>query len=120
MWIDTINKYRLMNTKDGKQIRNQLTESQRRGNHKLELIVSKGKIHVSPSDKGNGIVIMPMDMYSKLVKIRTDKDTEVSWEDLEEIRSHSRSLAKITGLGVNEGEKNVDSMWKLWRMPLLS
>merc|ERR1712240_951418 len=51
-------------------------------------------------------------MYSKLVKVHTDKDIEVNWDQLEEaqkvIRSHSRSIAKITGLGVNEGENNID------------
>ena len=56
---------------------------------------------MSPSDKGNGVVVMPIDMYSKLVKVHTDKNIEVGWEELEAaqktIRSHSRSLAKICG-----------------------
>ena len=55
---------------------------------------------------------MPMDMYGKLVKTHTDKDKEVTWKQLEEaqkvIRSHSRSLGKICGLGQNEGDRNTD------------
>ena len=78
----------------------------------LTVRVRKGEIHISPSDKGNGIVVMPMDMYGKLVKTHTDKEKEVTWKDLEEaqkvIRSHSRSLGKICGLGQNEGDRNTD------------
>ena len=96
----------------GKQITHQLDKSQTRGKLKLTMRVRKGEIHVSPSDKGNGIVVMPMDMYGKLVRTHTDKDREVTWKDLEEaqklIRSHSRSLGKICGLGTNEGDRNTD------------
>ena len=59
---------------------------------------------------------MPMDMYENLVKVHTDKDVEVKWEDLEEsqktIRSHARSIAKICGSGKNEGEGNTDQCRK--------
>ena len=74
--------------------------------------IRKREIYVSPSDKGNGVVIMPMEMYSKLVAAHTEKDIKVGWEELEEaqktIRSHSRSVANIFRLGSNEGETNVD------------
>ena len=66
---------------------------------------------MSPFDKGKGIVVMPLTMYSELVEEHTAKDKEVSWEELEEaqriIRSHSRSVGKILNIGDNEGERNV-------------
>ena len=113
LWTSLTNKYiEEKCDKLGNQTSDQLSKSQMRGRTKLLDRVRKSEIHVSSSDKGNGVVLMPMSMYSNLVKVHTDKDIEVTWEDLEtaqkEIRSHSRSLAKITGLGSNEGENNID------------
>merc|ERR1711867_161661 len=96
----------------GKQRSDQLDKSQLRGKLKLQARVRKKEIYISPSNKGNGIVAMAIEMYEKLVKTHTDKDREVTWKELEEaqkaIRSHARSLGKICGLGLNEGERNID------------
>ena len=63
--------------KPGTQTSDQLSKLQLRGKIKLLTRVRKREIYVSPSDKGNGIVIMPMAMYSKLVEVHTEKDIEV-------------------------------------------
>ena len=113
MWTNLTKQYILENCdQTGRQNTDQLDKAQTRGKKKLLMKVMKGQIYVSPSDKGNGIVVMPMEMYRKLVRAHTGKDREVQWKDLEEaqktIRSHSRSLSKICGLGKNEGERNMD------------
>ena len=88
-----------------------LDSSQMRGRIKINKRIASREIHVSPSDKGGGIVVMPLSMYAKLVESHTDKDKEVSWNDLENaqkvIRSHARSMGKILNIGENEGERNV-------------
>ena len=111
MWSSLVKQYIQENCgPQGKQNTDQLTKSQIRGKIKLVTRVRKGEIHISPSDKGNGLVVMPMDMYRKLVTSHTQKDQEVNWQDLEEaqklIRSHARSLGKIFNLGTNEGDNN--------------
>ena len=71
----------------------------------------KGEIYVSPLDKGKGVMVIPLAMYSEMVEAHTCKDKEVKWEELEEapktIRSHARSLGKIFKIGENEGDRNV-------------
>ena len=94
----------------GKQEVN-LEKNQIFGRMKLGKRVRKGEVYISPSDKGKGVVVMPLNMYAQMVETHTKKDQEVKWEELEkaqkEIRSHSRSLGKILGIGENEGERNV-------------
>ena len=90
-----------MNCKDkgGEKKSEQLTQQQDRGKQKVIRRVRKGEIHVTPSNKGKSVVVMPMVMYQKMVQTHTSKDKEVKWARLEEaqklVRSHARSLAKI-------------------------
>ena len=83
IWKEVIQKYIRDKTEEGgKQIIN-LDNSQKRGREKINKRVMNREIHVSPSDKGNGIVVMPLTMYSKLVESHTSKDREVNWDELE-------------------------------------
>ena len=85
MWSETFNEYVSKNCKeDGSQKTEQLSKSQERGKIKVMMRVNKKEIHVSPADKGGGIVVMPLYMYQKMVRSHTSTDQEVSWERLEE------------------------------------
>ena len=112
MWKEKFKNYMKENCKDncGEQKTEQLTHQQDRGKMKVIRRVRKGEIHVSPSDKGKSVVVMPMAMYQKMVQTHTSKDKEVNWARLEEaqklVRSHTRSLAKIFKIGTNRGERN--------------
>ena len=53
--------------------------------------VRKGEIQITPSDKGKSVVVMPLPLYQKMVKIHTDKDQEVIWSQLEEGQRAVRS-----------------------------
>ena len=78
---------------------------------KINKRVRNREIYVSLSDKGKGVVVMPLSMYSRLIQTHTVKDKELKWEDLEEaqkvIRSHARSMGKVLNIGENEGERKV-------------
>ena len=63
---------------------NQLTRTQSSWKHKLELKARKGEIHVSPSDKGKGIVAMDLDLYDQMASKHTEKDRKVTWKELDE------------------------------------
>ena len=77
------------------------------GKIKINSRVRKRELYVSPSDKGKGVVVMPLQTYAKMVKSHTGKDREVKWQDLEEaeklIRSYARSLGKILKIGEMKG-----------------
>ena len=65
---------------------------------------------MSCSDKGKGIVVMPLTMYEEVTRRHTAKDKEVSWGDLKriqrEVTSHARCLARVFNLGGEEGPRN--------------
>ena len=94
-----IQRYIRDNCKEGGRQEVNLDKSQSIGRMKINKRVRKREIHVSPSDKGKGVVVMPLDLYAKLVEVHTSKDKEVRWAEFEEaqkvVRSHSRSLGKI-------------------------
>ena len=72
--------------------------------------VIAGEIHISPSDKGKGLVVMPVDMYHKMCRTLLENDVKVEWKELEdsqrEIWAHARALARITRLGEAGGSRN--------------
>ena len=88
----------------------QLNGEQILGRNKLAKRVAKGGISITQSDKGKGIVVMPLPMYQKMVRSHTSKDKMVSWDNLEEaqkqIRSNARALNKIFKIGINNGDRN--------------
>ena len=45
--------------------------------------VRKGQVHMSPADKGKGMVVMSVIMYEEIVSRHARKDEEVTWTDLE-------------------------------------
>ena len=65
----------------------------------MEERVRKGKTHISPADKGKGMVAMPLSMYEKLVEEHTKNDVEVNWKEIEEaqreVRAHGHCIARI-------------------------
>ena len=76
-------EYVAMNgNKDGEQKSAQLTATQATGRLKLAKRVGKGEIVISPSDKGKGIVIMPIEMYEMMAREHIGKDIEVGWDEL--------------------------------------
>merc|ERR1712112_64656 len=72
--------------------------------------VRRKEIHVSCSDKGKGIVVMPLTMYEEVTRRHTAKDKEIAWGDLKkiqrEVTSHARCLDRIFNLGGEEGPRN--------------
>ena len=84
IWKEVIQRYMRDNcSEEGRQEVN-LSKSQSIGRMKINKRVRKREIHVSPSDKGKGMVVMSLEMYSKLVEVHTSKDREVSWSQIEE------------------------------------
>ena len=112
LWSEAVTKYMSENCNiDGSQKTQQLSKSQIRDKDKLIKRVRKGEIQITASDKGNSIVVMPLQLYHKMVKVHSDKDKLVTWKQLEEaqksVRSHARGLAKIFNLGGNKGDRNL-------------
>ena len=111
MWREELDKYMKSNCDErGTQKVTQLTKAQENGKKKLLRRVLKGEIHISPADKGNSIVVMPLSMYQKMVRTHSNKDQKVEWQRLEEaqkqVRSHTRGLAKVFKVGANKGDRN--------------
>ena len=75
--------------------------------------VTGGELHIGPSDKGKGVVVMTIDMYHEMSKVNTVGDREVTWSELQEtqrmLRGHSRALARIVILGRGPGKRNIRS-----------
>ena len=88
----------------------QLTRDQLLGRLKLEKRIRKGEIHVSASDKGKGVVVMPLGMYERITWKHTEKDSPVTWQELREtqrkVTYHARALVRIFRLGMDEGGRN--------------
>ena len=68
------------------------------------------EIHVSCSDKGKGVVVMPLTMYEEVTRGHTCKDREIDWVELKriqwEVTAHARCLARVFNLGGEEGPRN--------------
>ena len=109
---EVVAKYIEQNCKEGGKQEINLDKSQKSGRVKMNKRVRSREIYVSLSDKGKGVVVMPLEMYTKIIEKHTIKDREVQWSEIEEaqkaIRSHARSLGKILRIGENEGERNVN------------
>ena len=94
----------------GSQDHHQLDTEEEAGRTSLMKRVSSGEIWIGPSDKGNGIVVMDMEMYLDISIVHTQGDREVDWKELEgaqkELRAHSRALAQVFQLGADPRERN--------------
>lgn len=94
----------------GSQDHHQLLSQEMQGKKSLLKIITAGELHVSPSDKGKGLVVMALDMYHQMSVVHTEGDREVGWRELEEsqreIRAHARALARIVNLGAEGGNRN--------------
>ena len=103
-------KYYAEETKECVQNSDQLTKEQMMGRKSVQLKVKKGQLHISPSDKGKGIVAMDRDTYDKMAVKHTKEEIKVERKDLEEaqrtLRSHGRCIARIFGLGEKKGPWN--------------
>ena len=81
----------------------QLTKEQQIGRMMIRKRVAKKEIHVSCSDKGKGVVVMPLPMYEKVTRKHTEGDRRIDWRELretqKEVTAHARCLAKIFNLG---------------------
>ena len=80
------------------------------GKASLNKRVTSGELHIGPSDKGKGVVVMPLELYHKMSVTHTEGDRKVSWKELQEtqriLRGHSRALARIVNLGKEPGNRN--------------
>ena len=94
----------------GSQDHHQLDPEEMAGRTSLLKRVSEGELHITPSDKGKGIVVMDMDTYLTMSLVHTKEDKEIEWTELEEsqreLRAHSRALANIFNLGEGLGDRN--------------
>ena len=61
LWIGIVKKFYTEHTKEGVQNSDQLSKEQMIGRKSVQNKVRKGVLHVSPSDKGKGMVIMDTD-----------------------------------------------------------
>ena len=72
--------------------------------------VAAKEIHISQSDKGKGICVMPTEMYHQMLIIHRKGDKKVTWRDSQntqrELRAYSRALARKLNLGKAEGGRN--------------
>ena len=106
-WLEIVRKYmeKECNPAGDQKTETQLTRDQLRGKLKLEKRIQKGEIHISASDKGKGIVVMPLSMYETVTRKHTEKDSPVTWKELRETQRkvlyHARALARIFRLGMD-------------------
>ena len=81
--------------------------AEKMGKKKLERRVQKGRIHISPADKGKGLAAMPLEMYERMGNPHTTNDVEVTWEYIEkvqsEVKGHLQCLNKIFNVGEAHG-----------------
>ena len=88
----------------------QLDREEMAGKMTLIKRVSAGKIHVGPSYKGKGIVVMSTDMYHEMSVTHTEGDLKVGGKEFQETqredRGHSRVMARIVSLGKGGGNAN--------------
>ena len=111
-WMEIASRYIRDNCKNkGEQdLSKQLTKEQIVGRVKLSKRVAKGELHISSSDKGKRVVVMPLEMYEKVTERHTTKDKIVDWNHLREsqktITSHARALAKVFRIGAALGPRN--------------
>ena len=111
MWQGVADRFMRENCKeDGSMDETQLTTDQVLGRASIRKRVMKKEIHVSCSDKGKGIVVMPLELYETVTKRHTEGDEEIDWRKLKEIQkhvtAHARSLARVFNLGKGEGDRN--------------
>ena len=59
---------------DWSQNINQLDKAQKRGKIMIAMIVNKGELHISPADRGKGVLAMLLSMYQKMIRSHTSKD----------------------------------------------
>ena len=62
----------------------QLSTEEKLRRLKLTKRVGKGEVHISPSNKGKGVVVMSLSMYEGMVLTHTKGDLEVTTKELEE------------------------------------
>ena len=112
-WLEIVNKYISENCKNEEKeqdLTKQMSGDQIAGRKKLQQRVRKGEIHISCSDKGKRVVVMPLDMYEKVTARHTVNDKKVTWSELREsqktVTAHSRALAKIFRIGASLGPRN--------------
>ena len=74
--MDSVKRYREMETKDGKQKTNQLDNTQVQGLKSVEEKVKKGVLHISPSDKGKRLVVINGDTYNTMTKTHVEGDIQ--------------------------------------------
>ena len=94
----------------GSQDHHQLDPEEMAGCTSLLKRVAERDTHITPSDKGKGIVVMDMEVYLAMSIVHTKGDKEIEWAELEEsqreLRTHSRALANIFNLGEGLGDRN--------------
>ena len=74
IWKEVIQRYIRDKTEEGgKKIIN-LDKSQVSGRAKINKRIRSREIYVSLLDKGKGVVVMPLEMYTKIVETHTNKD----------------------------------------------
>ena len=68
-----------------------------------------------PSDKGNKFTVSSIESYTRQGDLHTRGDRMVTEKEVERLQTRmnvlSRGLAKITGVGINWGEKNQGRCW---------
>ena len=100
MWMQTVKQYREKETKERVQNTDQLDSSQKHGWKSVEDNVRKSVLHVSPLDKGKGLVVMTRDIYDKMTQ-------EVLERAQKEVRSLGRALARVFGLKDKGGKEKL-------------
>ena len=95
IWREVVRKYMEEKCKEGGKQEVNLEKNQIFGRMKLGKRVRKGEVYISPSDKGKGVVVMPLNMYAQMVETHTKKDQEVKWEELEERAGREGEKTKL-------------------------
>ena len=111
-WMEEWRRYRGEECgKEGSQQHHQLTREECLGKASLLKRVSKGEIHISPSNKGKGLVVMSTDLYHDMSVVHTLGDKKVDWRELEdsqrEVRAHARALSRMVNLGEAGGVRKL-------------
>ena len=57
--------------------------------------VKKGTVHIGPSDKGKGLVIMTPDLYHKMSVVHTEGDKKIDWIELGEAQRELRAEKEV-------------------------
>ena len=103
--LDKIAEYKEKNCDSKGYTKSNLTESEMKGMQELRSKMNNKEIVVSKTDKTGELCVDTIENYSEAVKVHTENDRKVGWEEVQNIEKsmidHLRFFNKMFSVGSN-------------------